>query len=464
MFRSIRTALLFWYGLTFLLLLLGFGTSVYVRLRRSVFKAVDAKLETYAHSLAGGLVEMDDGSVDLEVPKSFRQLFRRGDDLPYYIVWDRAGKIIHRSAAAPDAVRPVNASPRSSGSSREVAIQGPAGTWVLVGRLAKHEMENLTEFLVFSLSAGGGFMLLALGGGWFLVARSLGPIDRISRAAEQISGLNLSRRIDPAHMESELGQLASTLNGMFDRLQSAFDQQARFTADASHELRTPLSLILSRAELALNRERPSDEYRESLQIIDRAAQRMKAVVEGLLLLARADAQQLTLVREPVSLAALAEEIVGLLGPLATEKGVRVTVRTQPALVEGDPERLRDVVTNLLTNSIRYTPQGGRVGVAVLEKPEGIVLEVEDTGIGIPEKDQPHIFERFYRVDQARTRDRGGSGLGLAIAKWIVGAHHGSISFASREGHGTTFTVTLPKGPMPSPLPGSLGGVNDRAAR
>jgi two-component system OmpR family sensor kinase len=440
-FRSIRTTLLFWYGLIFLLL---FGTTVYVRLRRSVFKTVDAKLEAYAQSLAGGLVEMDDGSVDLEVPKSFRLLFRRGDDLPYYLIWDRVGKVIHRSSVAPDAARPSDTSPRSRGSSREVAVQGPAGTWVLVGRQAKHEMENLTEFLATGLGAGAAFMLLALAGGWFLATRALGPIERISATASLISGRDLSRRIDITHTESELGRLAQTLNETFGRLQTAFDQQARFTADASHELRTPLSLVLSQAELALMKERPPAEYREALQAVDRAAQRMKTVVEGLLTLARADAKQLALAKEKLPFSALVEETAALLGPLAAQRKVAVTVRAQPVAVEGDRERLRDAVSNLISNAIRYTPEGGQVDVTVAAEERSAVLAVADTGIGIPEKDRPHIFERFYRVDQARSRDKGGSGLGLAITKWIVEAHAGTISFASQEGKGTTFTVRLPQ--------------------
>jgi signal transduction histidine kinase len=176
---------------------------------------------------------------------------------------------------------------------------------------------------------------------------------------------------------------------------------------------------------------------------------MKAVVEGLLTLARADARQLPLAKEPVAVAPLVEETAGLLGPLAAQRKVAVTVHAQPATVSCDRERLRDAVSNLISNAVRYTPEGGRCDVTLTVEGPEMVLKVADTGIGIPEKDRPHIFERFYRVDQARSRDKGGSGLGLAITKWVIEAHGGSISFTSEEGKGTTFIVRLPQIPAPT---------------
>src|SRR6185295_1400261 len=216
--------------------------------------------------------------------------------------------------------------------------------------------------------------------------------------------------------------------------------------DASHELRTPLSLVVSQSELALMKERSPEEYREALRSIERAALRMKAVVEGLLTLARADARQLPLAKERVPFASVVEETAALLGPLAVQRKVAVTVHAEAVDVEGDRDRLREAVSNLLSNAIRYTGEGGRVDVSVAPGPAGAVLSVADTGIGIPEKDRAHVFERFYRVDEARSRDKGGSGLGLAITKWIIEAHRGTISFTSEEGKGTTFTVRLPCAP------------------
>ena len=200
---------------------------------------------------------------------------------------------------------------------------------------------------------------------------------------------------------------------------------------------------MSQAELALRKDRSPEEYREALSTALKASQRMKAVVEGLLTLARADAKDLEIRKERVDLGKIVEETASLLGSMAIERRVALTVSAEPVAVTGDPDRLRELVTNLLTNAIRYNREGGKVDVSLASEKEQAVLTVADTGIGIPEKDRPHLFERFYRVDKARSREAGGSGLGLAIAKWIVESHGGTISFSSRENAGTTFAVRLP---------------------
>jgi heavy metal sensor kinase len=339
--------------------------------------------------------------------------------------------------------RPDKPARRDRGSRREVTVSGKHGTLVLVGQKVEEEREELGELLAGVLGAGAGVMVLALAGGWFLAWRALRPIARITEAAAEVSASNLSRRVDASRMERELAGLAETLNAAFSRLEQAFERQTRFTADASHELRTPLSIAMSEAELALRKERTPAEYRESLETVFRATQRMKAVVEGLLTLARADARELNLRRERLDLRKLVEETAALVAPLALERRVTVTVAADPVELEGDRDRLREVVTNLLTNAIRYNGAGGKVDVSLQERGDRAVLAVADTGIGIPEKDRPHVFERFYRVDKARSREQGGTGLGLAIAKWAVEAHGGTIAFESREGAGTTFTVSLP---------------------
>jgi heavy metal sensor kinase len=271
----------------------------------------------------------------------------------------------------------------------------------------------------------------------------------MSAAAASISASDLSGRLDATTTVGELKQLAETLNATFGRLEAAFERQKRFTADASHELRTPLTIILSQVELALRKERTPAEYREALEACLRAGHRMKGAIDGLLTLARADAREFQLAREKLDLKPLVEETVAMLRPLAAERNVTLRVVAEPCELVGDRERLREVVANLVTNAIRYNKPNGRVDVTL----KGMALTVADTGIGIPEKDRPHIFERFYRVDKARLRedasagqaragDAGGTGLGLAISKLIVEAHGGTIGFVSREDEGTTFTVAL----------------------
>ncbi len=444
MLRSLRWKLFAWYALILAVLVGAFGATLYYKLRRSLHEKVDGRLRAHAQALAGALESEGGRTFDLELSSEYVRLFGgRDEDSPYYAIWDRDGKIIDRMPARIEVPRPDRPARRERGSRREVTVAGRHGTLILVGQRVSEDREDLGELLAAVLVAGGGFMVLALAGGWLLAWRALRPIRRITQAAAEISASNLSRRVDASRMERELAGLAETLNGTFARLERAFDRQTRFTADASHELRTPLSIVMSEAELALRKERTAPEYRESLETVLKASQRMKAVVEGLLTLARADAKELNLRRERLDLRSLVEETAAMVGPLALERKVTVTVAADPVEVEGDRDRLREAGTNLLTNAIRYNVAGGKVDVSLQERGDRAVLAVADTGIGIPEQDRAHVFERFYRVDKARSREQGGTGLGLAITKWAVEAHGGSISFESREGVGTTFTVSLP---------------------
>jgi heavy metal sensor kinase len=447
MFKSIRGGLLFWYALILVAVLGAFGGTLYYKQRHSLLKEVDGTLGAHAQAMAASIEVEPGGLLELELTDEYSRYFRSDggeDDPPYFAIWDGSGKVLKNSRPDLEPPRPEAAGVRTRGSRREIAAAGPAGSMVLVGRKIGEEQQKLRDFLGGIVGAGAGMILLALAGGWFLTGRAIRPIGRMTEAASAISSSNLSHRIDVAQTQTELGRLAATLNEAFDRLERAFDRQTRFTADASHELRTPLSIVLAQAELALSRERSLEEYRKGYATTLQAAQRMKAVVEGLLTLARADAREINLRKERVDLRAIVEETLSMLGPMALPKKVAVKLHAETVHVTGDPDRLREVVTNLVTNAVRYNREGGRVDVSLKADGKDAVLAVADTGIGIPAADQPHVFERFYRVDKARARDEGGSGLGLAITKWIVESHGGSIAFTSREGEETTFTIRMPR--------------------
>jgi heavy metal sensor kinase len=314
-----------------------------------------------------------------------------------------------------------------------------------------HVGKDLSETDVIVDKFIGGFLFLgplvllaSLAGGWVLVSRALGPIDQMAHTARRINETDLARRI-PVTTRDELGRLADTLNATFDRLQRGFERERQFTADASHELRTPLTAISGNVEVALNRDRSAQEYREILSDIGEAAKRMQAIVEGLLTIARADAKAAPTRTENVVLARLVDEVVGAHRPLAEQHQVSVAVSApDDVAVTGDPEHLRIVLSNLVANAIRYNTVGGRVMIEVARAAAQARIRVDDTGGGIPEKDLPHVFERFYRVDQSRTTAGGGGiGLGLAIAKAIVQAHHGTIAASRLPAGGTRFEVTLP---------------------
>lgn len=339
---------------------------------------------------------------------------------------------------------------RDRGSWREMIIRGPRGMIILVGRSGDDEDRRIREIVGMMLAAGLGALGLAIVGGWFIAGRALAPVDRISEAASDISASNLSRRIDVDKTESELGRLASILNTTFDRLEAAFLRQMRFTADASHELRTPLAIVVSHAELALRKERSASDYRAVIETCLNAARRMENVVEDLLTLARADAGESAIRDEPVDLAETVRETATLLRPLAQSRNVHLSLLVRSVTPYGDKERLRELITNLVTNAIMYNRDGGTATIEVRRDGDSAVLRVSDTGVGIAEEDQPHIFERFYRSGTARSRESGGSGLGLAIARWIVDAHHGTIELDSAVDRGSTFTVTIPMAPKTRP--------------
>jgi heavy metal sensor kinase len=373
----------------------------------------------------------------------------------YYVVWNRDGLIVHSLGAAADVPRPALATNpagpelpqlpqiRQRGDLREAYIGGPAGTSVLVGRSIQSEQVQLQHFAWLLAGTGSAVLMVGLAGGWLLSYRVVRPINQIAAAARDISATNLARRIDTTQTHGELGALAAVLNEMFQRLDTAFQQQVRFTADASHELRTPLAVIHTQAQLALARTRSADDYREILRACLRSTDRMNELVDSLLLLARADAGGLALNRGPMDLRDVAEDCVELLRPLAARKSLTLTTDFHPAEISADAARIAQVVTNLLTNAIRYSRKNGTIHVASRIESGRVTLTVADQGVGIPAENQPFLFERFFRGEGARNREDGGSGLGLAICKSIVEAHGGSIACISEPGKGTTFTVRLP---------------------
>jgi signal transduction histidine kinase len=253
--------------------------------------------------------------------------------------------------------------------------------------------------------------------------------------------VNRQRLIGNAEPSSELGRLATVLNSTFAQLDVAFAQQARFTSDAAHELRTPVSVILAQTQSTLARDRHLAEYRETLEACQRAARRMHRLIESLLELARLDAGQESLRREPCDLAKIAADCVDQIRPLTTEKNVQIRSDLAPTPYDGDVDRLTQVVTNLLSNSVAYNHQDGEICVPTQLKNDTAVLSVTNTGPGILRDDLPHISERFHRADKARTGSH--SGLGLAIVQTFVKAHGGTVEATSEVGHGATFTVKLP---------------------
>jgi heavy metal sensor kinase len=287
---------------------------------------------------------------------------------------------------------------------------------------------------------------LSLLGGWLLVGRSLQPVDHMTRAALAMQPGNLDKRIEPTGSDDEIARLASAFNEMMGRLDSSFRQVRQFSADASHELKTPLTSIRGEAEVALLEERTPGQYRKTLQSIVDEVERMSAIVENLLLLARADAEQVTIRKDILLLEDVVLRVYEQMEPIARRKHVQLDLGEMASVeVAGDPLWLGQILTNLVNNAVKYTPQGGTVTISMVENAHrgSASVAVSDTGRGISAEHLPHIFDRFYRVDSGRSRDVGGVGLGLNIAQWAADAHGGEITVESEVGKGTTFTLKLP---------------------
>lgn len=307
----------------------------------------------------------------------------------------------------------------------------------------------------------------SIGLGYVLADASLRPLEGMVDEIEAVTdGRSLHRRVAVPEAAAELARLAATMNRMLGRLEESFTSLHRFTADASHELKTPLMVLRAGVERAMADPRTSTETLQALEEVLEEIHRMSEMVDNLLTLARSDEGGASLALEPVDLRELvgeASETAGILGE-AHRIAVRTEVPEVPVIVPVDRSRIRQLLLNLVTNAIKYTPPEGRVSLALVDQGETAALIIGDDGIGIPAAHLPLIFDRFYRVDTARTRTgaRPGAGLGLAITKWIAEAHGGSITVQSRPGRGTVFTVSLPRARETTPVPpvSPVAGVLD----
>jgi two-component system OmpR family sensor kinase len=279
-------------------------------------------------------------------------------------------------------------------------------------------------------------------GGLFLTNRALRPVHEVTTAAAQIGAGDLTRRLKVTGRD-ELAQMAATFNDMIARLEAAFEQQRRFTADASHELRTPLTRIKASASRALSGERSPDEYRAGFRTVDEAADAMERLIQQLLFLASGDTGHLSAEHARLDLVPLLEDAADAVTQPGTAP-IALELPVEPLEIRGDADHLYRVFVNLLQNAVRHTPPEGRITVGARIEKDAVVVRVTDTGEGIPAEHLPHLGERFYRVDRARARQTGGSGLGLAISRTIVAAHGGQLFIESEVGQGTVVTVSLPR--------------------
>ena len=454
---SIRFRLTAWYFCSLAVILGLFSLGAWFAMGSSMLKAVDHDLRLRIEDVHQ-FIDRELATTPNELIEDFGEQAALGLGGGLLEVRDHSGQVLYRSPRFDEAhlgqtgaVGPLveYATERGKKPAMRVAAQTiTAGSRRYTVRVAEplHEFQESRErFESILLSLAAAALLLAALGGFWLSRRALAPVDQITGEARRITISSLETRLNPPAARDELHRLVLTLNEMLERLDGAVKRIVQFTADASHELRAPLTLIQTAAEYSLRRERTRDELLEAMRTIARESGRTSRLVDDLLLLARADSGEGASALARLDLCGSARDAGEQAAILAEPRniGVTVDIPAEPVLVDGDEAALSRLWITLLDNAVKYTNSGGQIRFELTTAGGQAEASVTDTGVGIAADDLPHIFDRFWRADQVRSRSAGGAGLGLAIAQWIVQRHHGSITVRSEPGSGSRFTVRLP---------------------
>ena len=465
--ESVRARLALFYVVVLGLVLLVVGSVIYVVLARVLYTRIDetvvGAVQIATNSLGNDLAEGQD--VADAARSTAAELSSQQQMLAIY---DETGSLLAEGGRDDDLqiqLPPLDTIPatdtllttvieerdtddRHRLALRRVTLAQYDATYIVVAGSSleptDEELEALRDTLAYVVPIA---MLLAGLGGWFLAHRSLAPVVAMAERARQIGGKDLSGRLPVANPRDELGRLAATFNELLGRLEVSMKQQRQFMADASHELRTPVTTTRTAANVALQQaHRDEEEYRRTLEIVEQQAARLSRIVDDMFTLARADAGTYPVRMQPMYLDEVIDEVAAASRVVASTRHVDIEVNAaRSASFVGDEELIRRLVANLLDNAVRHSPAGSTVHVELNVTDSQYSLVVADRGTGIPAEHQPHIFERFYRVDAARARGNadGGAGLGLAMARWVATVHGGDISLTASSADGTTFSVSLP---------------------
>jgi heavy metal sensor kinase len=480
-FRSLRFKLTLWYVLILGTLLISFSAFLYFTLSKSLQRDVDNKLRSLAELISSEssspLSKFGFGNIDqaLETSMNLKPIGK------FIQVLDESGNIGRKSENLKNVQLPISLNALKSASkglitfetNRSIGntplriitfpvVENNHVTKIVQIASSLEEVEDAlsTLFIILVITVPLALMVASVGG-QFLAHKALKPVDEITKTARMITSQNLNQTITPPKVKDEISRLIETFNGMIFRLDQSFRQIKQFSSDASHELKTPLTILKGEVEVMLRKERTQQEYQQTLKSNLEEINRMSQIVEDLLLLSRADTGQIKLNKEDINLAEILTEVVAQMEMLARSKRLHLSVSDnhQDIHIFADALRIRELLINLIENGIKYTEEGGSIHVSLQreypppmnhqsdrvekEREKFAKIIVSDTGIGISKEDQEKIFNRFFRVDKARSREQGGSGLGLSICKWIVEAHQGEIKVESEFGKGSSFTVTLP---------------------
>jgi heavy metal sensor kinase len=486
---GIHIQLTIWYTMVFLFLIILFGAIFYFHLSSGLAANLDSQLQLRAQFVSGAIIqkngtlalhdETGELSSLIDTDDSAARGTRRKErnlattpldpDLDLLIqVRDATGQIQYSTAAFLSLAPPQSVIAQaldgktslvtmaiSSGQNIRLYSQPLSSHQRIIGAVlvgaALSPLENtLRQVSIELLVLAPLVLVLGIVGSFWLAKRAFRPITRLTTIARTIQQGDLHSRVPVPYTNDEVHLLAVTFNEMIDHIEKLLSHQRRFLSDASHELRTPVAALRSMTEVALAQPRSIEDYTLLLQEMNGQMERLGHLITSLLMLARADEGQINFEREMLHLDVLAEAVVTTLEPLAAERGIALHKQIETNVtVMGDEARLMQVVMNLLDNALTYTDTNGTVTLLLEKTSTHALLRVRDTGCGIPTEHLPHIFERFYRVDRARSRSVGGAGLGLAITQWIVTMHEGTMTVESHPGKGSQFSVTLPHS-HPSP--------------
>jgi heavy metal sensor kinase len=450
---SIRFRLTGWYALVLCLMMVVYATATFVAVRYEFIEQLDEQLHDDFETAEGFLTRTPEGRIawsgDRRRDPDNNE--DRGSD-----VWSAGGEQIYRSHGSAG-LPPAGLTTSSQARYESLVVNGhrwrtltgtsTVGGLAVVLRVSRLEdrlrmqLAEILTVLVFGLPV---VVVLAGFGGYVLARRALTPIDRLAAEARRITADRLHERLSVPNQKDEIGRLAAVINETFARLESSFDQLRRFTADASHELRTPLAIIRGIGEVGLGAPRTPAEYQEAMGSMLEEVDRLTTLVDTLLRLSRGDAGTVRLSSAPIDLGQLTQEAVSSLAILAEERNQRLRVDVSDRVVVAvDRLVLREAITNIVDNAIKYSPRGSSIDVRVRAEGNHAVLDIADEGAGIAVEHRERIFDRFFRLDQGRSRDSGGTGLGLAIAKWAVEVNGGHITVEEGPSGGSLFRITLP---------------------
>jgi heavy metal sensor kinase len=451
---SIRIRLTAWYAVVLALMLVVYATATFVAVRHEFFEQFDDQLHDDFETAEGFLTATADGHIvwSGDGHHDSGDDEDRGSD-----VWLAGGEQVYRSGAS--ASLPPVALASTAAQQRYESIVANGRRWrtltgtslvsgravvLRVSRAETHLRNQLWEILVVLVLGLPVVVVLAGAGGYILARRALTPIDHLASEARRITADRLHARLSVPNQHDEIGRLAAVINDTLARLESSFEQLRRFTADASHELRTPLSVIRGIGEVGLGETRTPAEYKETIGSMLEEVDRLTNLVNTLLRLSHWDAGGIRLARERLDLGELTDDVVSSLGILAEERHQWLVVDAAGSVsVVADRMVLREAITNIVDNAIKYGPKSSMIDIRVRARDSQVLLTVADEGPGIAAADRERVFDRFFRLDEARSRESGGTGLGLAIARWAVEANGGSISVESGANGGAIFGISLP---------------------